>query len=161
MNAGIMKVYYGNGKGKTMAAVGRGIFEASEGNPVIVIQFLKSRNQGEMGYLSRLEPEFKLFRFEKSSEGFSELTPERRTEEVMNIRNGMNFAKKVLSTGECGLLILDEVLGLLENGIISIEELKHLKALALDTEVICTGTHATQELIDLADEVYRLEAVKE
>ena len=58
-------------------------------------------------------------------------------------------------------MILDEVLGVLENGIITMEELAHLKELADETEVICTGTHASQELIDLADEVYRLEAVKE
>ena len=161
MNAGIMKVYYGNGKGKTMAAIGRGILEASEGNPVIVIQFLKSKNQEEMSFLGRLEPEFKLFRFEKSSAGFEELSQEQREEEMRNIRNGLNFARKVLTTGECGLLILDEVLGVLENGIITMEELAHLKELADETEVICTGTHASQELIDLAEEVYRLEAVKE
>lgn len=161
MKAGIMKVYYGNGKGKTMSAIGRGILEASEGNPVIVIQFLKSKNQEEMSFLGRLEPEFKLFRFEKSSAGFEELSLEQREEEMRNIRNGLNFARKVLTTGECGLLILDEVLGVLENGIITMEELAHLKELADETEVICTGTHASQELIDLADEVYRLEAVKE
>ena len=45
MNEGIMKVYYGNGKGKTMAAIGRGILEASEGRRVIIIQFLKSADR--------------------------------------------------------------------------------------------------------------------
>ena len=73
----------------------------------------------------------------------------------------MNFARKVLATGECELLILDEVLGLLENGIITMDALCQLKDHIDETEVICTGTHATQELIDLADEVYRLEAVKQ
>jgi len=161
MSSGIMKVYYGNGKGKTMAAIGRGILEASEGKRVIIIQFLKSRNEEEMSFLRKLEPEIKLFRFEKSKEGFEDLTPEQREEESVNLRNGMNFARKVLATGECELLILDEVLGLLENDIISMDALCQLKAHIVETEVICTGTHATQELIDLADEVYRLEAVKQ
>lgn len=160
MNAGIMKVYYGDGKGKTMSAIGRAILEASEGNQVIIIQFLKGRNPCEMSFLGRLEPEIKLFRFEKSDAGFSELTPEQRDDEIRNLRNGMNFARKVLSTGECGVLILDEVLGLLENEIISVEELRQLKNLAEETEIICTGTHAGKDLIDLADEVYRLESVK-
>ncbi len=44
----------------------------------------------------------------------------------MNIRNGMNFARKVLSTGECDLVILDEVLGLLDQGIIEMDEMKTL-----------------------------------
>ena len=161
MNEGIMKVYYGNGKGKTMAAIGRGILEASEGRRVIIIQFLKGRNEEEMSFLRKLEPEIKLFRFEKSDAGFEELTPEKREEEAMNMRNSMNFARKVLSTGECELLILDEVLGLLENGIISMDALRELKSHIDEAEVICTGTHATEELIELADEVYRLEAVKQ
>ena len=60
------------------------------------------------------------------------------------------------------MLILDEVLGLLENEIISVDDLRQLKALAddNDTELIYTGIHASGELIDLADEVYCIEPVK-
>ena len=36
----------------------------------------------------------------------------------MNIRNGFNFAKKVVATGECDMLILDEVLGIIDQNII-------------------------------------------
>ena len=32
------------------------------------------------------------------------------------MKNGLNFAKKVLATGECDVLILDEALGLVEAG---------------------------------------------
>ena len=64
--------------------------------------------------MKRLEPEIKIFRFEKSDEDYVNLSEERKTEEWQNIRNGLNFAKKVLYTGECSLLILDEVLGLID-----------------------------------------------
>lgn len=40
------------------------------------------------------------------------------------MKNGLNFAKKVLVTGECNVLILDEVLGLIDAGVISSEELE-------------------------------------
>jgi len=160
MNRGLIKVYYGDGKGKTMAAIGRCIMTASEGGNAIIVQFLKSKNEEEMSFISRLEPEIKLFRFEKSAAGFDELNEEQRTEEIINLRNGMNFARKVLSTGECSLLILDEVLGLLENKIITIDELEQLKSLADETEIIFTGTHASNELIALADKVYCIDNVK-
>ena len=74
----------------------------------------------------RLEPEIKIFRFEKSDLNFAELSEEKKTEEIINIKNGINFAKKVLSTGECDLLILDELLGLIDNSIITVEDLKKI-----------------------------------
>ena len=44
----------------------------------------------------------KIFRFEKSDEDYVNLSEERKTEEWQNIRNGLNFAKKVLYTGHIG-----------------------------------------------------------
>ena len=73
-----------------------------------------------------MEPEIKLFRFEKSDGNFVELPEEKKQEEIQNIRNGIGFAKKVLTTGECDLLILDEVLGLVEKDIITEDDLKAL-----------------------------------
>lgn len=45
-------------------------------------------------YLKRLEPEIKFFRFEKSSAEYASLDEAAREEEKMNIRNGLNFAKR-------------------------------------------------------------------
>lgn len=160
MNKSVMRVYYGDGKGKTASAIGQAVLAASEGQNVIIVQFLKCRNENEMSFINRMEPEIKLFRFEKSDACFADLTPHQQEEESINLRNGMNFARKVLTTGECSLLILDEVLGVLENGIISLKDLEELKSLADETEVLLTGTHCPKELMELADEVYCLEAMK-
>ena len=78
----------------------------------------------------------------------------------MNIRNGLNFANKVLSTGECNLLILDEVLGLLDKGIIETEALKALLAQKGDTDIILTGISLNDEVCILADEVSKIETLK-
>ena len=107
-----------------------------------------------------MEPEIKLFRFEKSDENFEELPEERKQEEIRNIKNGLNFAKKVLSTGECDLLILDEVLGLVEKGIVSVEELKAMLDCREDTSVILTGITLSDEICLLADEISKIETVK-
>lgn len=160
MNKAVMRVYYGAGKGKTASAIGQAVLAASEGQDVIIVQFLKCRNENEMSFINRMEPEIKLFRFEKSDACFADLTPDQQQEESINLKNGMNFARKVLTTGECSLLILDEVLGLLENGIISLKDLEELKNLADEAEVVLTGTNCPKELMELADEVYRLEPMK-
>ena len=85
---------------------------------------------------------------------------EKKQEEIQNIRNGIGFAKKVLTTGECDLLILDEVLGLVEKDIITVDTLKTLLECRGDTDVILTGITLNDEICVLADEVSRIETVK-
>jgi len=160
MAKGMLYVYTGDGRGKSPAAIGRAVQAAVEGKRVMLIQFLKGKGLGESDILRRLEPEIRLFRFEKSDENFEELSEERKQEESVNIRNGMNFAKKVLTTGECDLLILDEVLGLVEKGIISVMDLKNLLESRGETDVILTGINLADDICVLADEVSRIETVK-
>ena len=119
MAEGCIYIYTGDGRGKSPAAIGRAVQAAVEGKRVVIIQFLKGKGLGDSDFLRRMEPEIKLFRFEKSDGNFVELPEEKKQEEIQNIRNGIGFAKKVLTTGECDLLILDEVLGLVEKDIIT------------------------------------------
>ena len=158
MEEGLVQIYSGEGHGKSAAAIGRALQVACNGENVVIIRFLKGmRNDG---FLKRLEPEIKFFRFEKSSAEYASLDEAAREEEKMNIRNGLNFAKKVLSTGECDLLILDEVLGLIDVGILSVEELRTLiSAKTEETTVIMTGIQLSDEVCMLADEVSKIETV--
>lgn len=157
MADGLVTIYAGDGRGKSPAAIGRAVQAAVKGKNVVIIQFLKGRGLEDSDFLRRMEPEIKLFRFEKSDENFEQLPEDRKQEEISNIRNGVNFARKVLVTGECDLLILDEVLGLIEKEIITVEDLKNILACREDTSVILTGTKASEEICSLADEVSRIE----
>ncbi len=114
----------------------------------------------ESEFVKRLEPEIKIFRFEKSVEDFSLLSEEHKAEEKQNIRNGLNFARKILNTGECSLLILDEVLGLIDNEITTVEELKTLLAgKPEEMEIIMTGIALNDEVCALADNVTKVETM--
>ena len=160
MERGIVHIYTGDGRGKSPAALGRAVQAAAAGEQVVIIQFLKGKGLEDTEFVRRLEPEIKLFRFEKSDEFYEELPEEKKAEEDMNIRNGMNFAKKVLSTGECNLLILDEVLGLIEKNIISVEDVENLLNQRGETDVILTGISLNDEICSLADEVSKIETLK-
>ncbi len=156
MNQGIIQVYCGEGHGKSAAALGQAVQAASLGKNVVIIQFLK--NLGDSELIKRLEPEIKVFRFEKSEKNFEGLSESEKREEAQNIRNGLNFAKKVLTTGECDLLILDEVLGLIDNHIIEVEELRAiLETKTEDESIILTGIELNDETCIVADEVYTIE----
>lgn len=162
MNKGSVIVYYGNGKGKSSSAIGHAICAAGEGASVTIIQFLKGNNQKEIEFLKRLEPEVRLFSFEKKAEFFEELSEEQKQEEIQNIKNGLNFAKKVLVTAESTIVVLDEILGLLENEIVTLEDMKILiDAKDEETELIFTGTYLKKELIQYVDAVYEIKSIKE
>ena len=161
MKKGMIQIYSGEGHGKSPAALGRAIQTACTGGYVVIIQFLKGRGLAESEFAKRLEPEIKIFRFEKSNEDFMSLSDERKTEECQNIRNGLNYARKVINTGECSLLILDEVLGLIDNEIITAEELKTLLASKPDEmDIIMTGITLNDDMYVLADEVTKVETMQ-
>ena len=159
MEKGNIVVYYGNGQGKSAAALGNAIRYASQGKTTTIIQFLKSETNAD--YLSKLEPEIKLFRFERSKEDFMHLSDEQKQEEIINIQNGLNYAKKVLGTGESDLVILDEILGVLDEGIVSEQDiLSALEGRSISTNVILTGLTITQGIIEIADNVYDIKPEK-
>ena len=118
-----------------------GFSALAEQKRVIMIQFLKGSLEPErMDVLMRLEPDLKVFRFEKSPAFFEHLSEEEKKEEERNIHNGLNFAKKVMATGECDVLILDEILGIVDCGIMTAEDLvQNLKAREKEMSVILTG----------------------
>ena len=154
MDKKYIHIYCGTGGGKSSAAIGKGIKAACAGKTVFVIQFLKGKAESELDYLKRLEPEIKLFSFDKFPERFNELSKEEKQEEVMHIKNGLNFAKKVLVTSECDVLILDEILGLPQKGIITEEEILPLiESVGDGVELIMTGISRCKSLWPYVDEV--------
>ena len=157
----IVQIYYGNGKGKTTAAMGQSIRAASKGLRTIIIQFLKGKDSQEFSYLKKLEPDIKLFRFEKEDEYYGDLLPEEQAEERKNIINGFNFAKKVLNAGECDMLVLDEVLGLVDLNIITIQDIIDLINMKEDYfKLVMTGLNMPPELEQYADMISVIEQKK-
>ena len=70
MEKGLTEVYCGTGRGKTTLAIGQSLRAATEGQSVIIIQFLKGREQQAMDFLQNLEDlDIKVFRFEKREVG--------------------------------------------------------------------------------------------
>lgn len=160
MDSGKIMVFCGKGYGKSSAALGQSMLLARENKKTIVIHFLKAKNEDVAGFFNKLEPEIKVFRFEKSETCFNELSEEKKKEELGNIRSGLSFAKKVLATGECDNLVLDEVLGLVDEGIIEVEDIiQLLDSKSEDTSVILTGIVLPQGLekyVDIISEIKSL-----
>ena len=163
MREGKLQIYCGSGKGKTTAALGQAIKEASLGRSVFIVQFMKCRKADEeISFIQRLEPEIKLFRFQRREAAFEDLAPEEQQEEIMNMKNGLNFAKKVLATGECDVLILDEVLGIIDQNIITPEDVeKLLEVKEEDLNLVMTGKVFPEKLKPYVDAISRIEYIQD
>jgi cob(I)alamin adenosyltransferase len=157
-----VQIYCGSGKGKTSAALGRGIQYACLGKSVFIISFLKVKSNLDMDFLKRLEPEIKVFSFDKFSQGYDQLNETERKEARIHVQNGINFARKVLMTEECDVLILDEVLDLEKHGMVGSDDILHLLQVVPDgMEVILTGDERCERLWPCVDMVTDVETLKE
>ena len=158
MERELTEVYCGNGKGKTALAIGQSLREATQGKSVIVIQFLKGRERKSLDFLQELmNLDFKIFRFEKQDCCYAELTEEGKQEENINILNGVNFARKVIVTQECDFLLLDEILGLVDMGIVTVDTVADiLKQKDESMHIVMTGWNLPEELRPYVDVITTL-----
>lgn len=159
---GSIQVYYGDGRGKTTASLGLGIRAAATGRQVIMVQFLKKKHSDTLDLLKKLEPELKIFRFERATEEYCNLTPEEQEEQIANIRNALAYARKVISTNQCDILILDDILGLIDYEIISSGDILELLSMKKDSmSILLTGRNLPEEIAAVVDCIYCISGVKE
>jgi len=158
---GLVHIYTGNGKGKTTAAIGLGIRAYGRGFKVLMVQFLKGSETGEVETLKALEPGFFLRRAKEVKGFFWNMDEEQKRELRKNTQELLDYAGKAVSSGEWDLVILDEVIGAISNGLVQIQQITDLiKNKPESLELVLTGRNAPQELIDLADYVSDIKAVK-
>ena len=157
MEKSFVHIYTGDGKGKTTAAAGLAVRAIGSGRSVKFVQFLKGRPTGEMKILNELEgAEF--FQVSSFTKFFPDMTQQ---EQQQVIKETQDFLPRVFSwLGEADVLVLDESLGVLSLGILNIEQIKRIINERKDTEIVLTGRNAPKELIDIADVVTEMKAVK-
>lgn len=153
MGKELTEVYCGNGRGKTTLAIGQSLRASTQGKSVIIIQFLKGSERRDLDFLEELDGlDIKIFRFEKMENCYDELNEQEKDEEKRNIINGLNFARKVVATQECDFLVLDEILGLLDNGIATSEMILDILKLKDESmHLIMTGRMMPEELKSYVD----------
>mgnify|MGYP000936756189 CR=1 FL=1 len=161
LKQGLVQVYTGDGKGKTTAALGQGFRAAGRGLKVCMIQFLKGANSGELVAVKKMEPDFRIFRFEKKRGFFWTLTDEEKQELKEEIETGFAFAKELLAQGECDMLILDEIMGVLQNRLLTVDAVCELiRTKPAHVELILTGRNVPPPIAELADLITEMKEVK-
>ncbi len=154
---GKIMMYYGDGRGKTALAIGQGIRALGEGFSVVMIQFLDYYESKEFVPLKSLEPNFRVFKFQKGKE-----CPENAAEMKSEVSLAMNFSKKILETGECEVVILDGILDAVAKEALSAEEVAAaMEKRSYYTDIILTGTQDCPALRQYCDYVCHLQTEQE
>lgn len=155
----MIHLYYGDGKGKTTAAVGLAVRAAGAGLRVLFVQFLKSAGSGERAALKEIKnvtltpcPQSVPFTFQMEPD---ELT--RFTEEY-----NLLFEKAVSkeSLDRYDVIILDEVFSLIDCGMLAKDKLlSFLKSAPKHAETVLTGHSVGRDFIELCDYVSEIKKI--
>lgn len=158
---GLVHIYTGNGKGKTTSAVGLGVRACGRGMKVLMVQFLKGAETGEMYSLKKLEPGFVLERGKEIKKFTWNMNEEELMEVKKTTQEAFNYAVNASQSGECSMLILDEIMAALSSKLLDVREVaEFIKNKPEGLEIVMTGRNAPSELVTLADYVSEINAVK-
>lgn len=160
----MIHLYTGNGKGKTTAAIGLGIRAAGWDQQVCFAQFMKGNDTGELHVLKNL-PEVTILRSEKNF-GFYGSMSEADREELTEIHDRiLDRILELVESGNCQLVILDEITYPVDWGLLDMGKLKRLLAFGQqgakrETEIVLTGRNARDFLRDTADYVTEMKCMR-
>lgn len=160
MNKGLLHLYTGEGKGKTTAAMGLALRAAGAGKKVLILQFMKGRDTGELHSLSHI-PEIRMMRSEKDYGFYSSMTQEDK-DALAGIHNRLlDEAVSLAYAGEVELLIMDEVTYPVNWKLLDVDKLKaFLKEKPEGLEIVCTGRDAADFLVDAADYITEMKCIR-
>ena len=157
---GLIHIYCGDGKGKTTAAVGLAVRCAGRGNKVLLVQFLKSRDSGELYLLAKL-PDIEVMPCKESKKFTFQMNEEEK--HALLIEHNKTFEQVLakIKNGGYSLLILDEVIGALNAKVFEMPKLiEFLRHKPENLEVVLTGRNPAPELVEIADYVSEMRKVK-
>lgn len=154
MKKGLIHIYFGDGKGKTSAALGLAMRALGHGLSVKFYQFMKCTPTGELNSLKKHERISVIRADGVSSKFLWEMSDAEKAECLDAQQQLFDSACDAAQSRENDVVILDEILNAVDIGAISEAELKYLMTRKNGgTELVLTGRHASRELTSLADYV--------
>ncbi len=155
---GLLIVHTGAGKGKSTAAFGLLLRMVGRGRRTAVVQFIKGA--WSTGERSVLEGFGELVEWHTMGEGFTWETQD-RARDVAACRRAWSVTLGLLARPDLSLLVLDELSIALRYEYLSLDEvLAALAARPAMLHVVVTGRNAKPALIEAADLVTEMTAVK-
>ena len=159
---GLVQIYTGDGKGKTTAAIGLTVRALGQDCKIFFAQFLKSGDTGEKRILDHFSENIIFYRPIVRNKGFIWKMTDRQVLEIReDIIEAWDYVREQISSGEYDVVVLDEILGVLSYGFIDINHLvRCIKERPDHVEIVMTGRDAPDKLLEIANYVSEIKAVK-
>ena len=155
---GRIHIYYGDGKGKTTAAVGLAVRAAGSGLKVLFFQFLKDNSSNERKILEAL-PGVTCLPGREPVKFVSKMNGDERIE--FRHYNNKALDEIIKFFGTIDMLILDEALCALNLEVLSEEKLiSFIQHKPRGLEIVMTGPRLPDNLLEMADYVTEVRKVK-
>lgn len=146
MEPGLTHLYYGEGKGKTTAAMGLALRAIHAGKRVVILQFLKSMATGEILLLEQLGA--KIYRGKCGDTFVSKMTDTEKAE----TRKLQTENLRAAAAEQADFLILDEACAAWQMDMTDISLLRQVVLeKPLEQELIITGRKPAAWMIEAAD----------
>lgn len=159
MNKGIVRLYTGDGKGKTTMALGLALRVAGEGRRIFVGQFIKDDPKGDIMALRKAIPGIVTAQFGCGTGCIAGRKPDKT--DLDCAKKGLERAKQALKSASFGLVVLDEITIPMYFGLVTIKDIEEIISLKTPgTELVFTGRYASEELKKLCDMVTVVESEK-
>lgn len=161
MEKGYVQIYTGEGKGKTTAALGLGFRAVGRGFKVTLLQFLKGMYTGEIESINHFKDRFTLMRIGETDRFFWTLSEEEQEKLQEQCQKEWDGFIKWLKDNPQDVLILDEIMAAMKNGLITIEQVcSFIDEKTPGMEIVLTGRDIPAEVAERADLITEMKKIK-
>ncbi len=157
---GLVILYTGEGKGKTTAALGLVLRAVGYKRKCLVVQFGKMWFTGELEGVKKLAP---FVKFVQGGKGFVKILGDKLplSEHKKAALDTFNLLYKEATSGKWDVVVADEIVGAVSAKILPLTKLLQLiKHKPKQLDLVLTGHHAPDRLIEKADLVTEMQEIK-
>lgn len=157
---GFLHVYYGNGVGKTTAAVGLAIRAAGANKRVLLSRFMKSDSSSELAILKTI-PNITIMKNTKVFGYYYSMSKEEKNMAYEYYNTQLHTACTTAINGHYDLLILDELLCVYSYPLIDQEYfIKFIQNPPQNLDILITGKTPVPEIISCADYISETKKIR-
>lgn len=154
----MIHIYYGDGKGKTTAAVGLAMRSAGNAKNVLFTQFFKGDTSGERRILECI-PNITLPELPKKVKFIFDLSPEEHREYKSKVLDLFDLI--VENINKYDMIVADEIFSAVDVGFITLSDILALIKKCPDTtELVLTGHNVDKSILTYADYVTYMSKIK-
>ncbi len=156
----MIHIYYGDGKGKTTAAVGLAVRAAGCGLRVLFVQFLKTDSSGERSVLGKLD-NVTLTNCPLNLKFTFDMTDAEKHQTAVLYRNIFERSAATALSDRYDMIVLDEIFDVINEGMLTEAQIYEFITNAPNSiEIVMTGHNPSQRFLAEADYITEMKKHK-